>query len=275
MKARALPAADRWRGKLFVNAPLGRLADGLLDEFLARRLQPEIGLDGDVLLTMPAATMTAIARQLQAAGLACTLHAPFSGLDPAAEDQDVRHRTRELLIRAFDCIAIFQPRVIVVHPHLVDDDIGLDERLAVGHRFWPPFVERAAGFGVPVMFENTYERSAAGHRALLEQLASPYARFCFDTGHVLAFAGNTWPEWIEPLADRLGHLHLHDNDGTADQHRAPGCGCFDFAGLFRFLRHRRLQPTVTIEPHVAGELDAALSYLNTEPAIAAYFDQMA
>ncbi len=255
----------------FVNAPLARLAAGLVDEFVGRRLQPEIGLNGDTLLAVGRHRMAEIARRLQGAGLGCTLHAPFSGLDPAAPEQASRLRAREALERAFACIPLFRPRIMVVHPHLVDAPPGIEERVAVSARFWAPLVALAEGVGTVVAFENTYERSPAAHLALLERLASPAARFCLDTGHLLCFAATGWQEWLAtPLAGRLAHLHLHDNDGTADQHLAPGRGRFDFAGLLAFLRRRGLRATVTLEPHSRTEFEAALAAVTSDPALAGY-----
>lgn len=51
-----------------------------------------------------------------------------------------------------------------------------------------------------------------------------YLGLCYDCGH-----GNLVPDgldWLERLKDRLISVHLHDNDGTADQHNLPfwpGC----------------------------------------------------
>ncbi len=255
---------------LFVNAPLARLAAGLADAFIERGVQPEIGLNGDALFSVDQRSMTEIARRLQEAGLACTLHAPFSGLDPAAPEQDARLRAKEAMERAFACIRLFRPRQVVVHPHLVDEPPGIEERVAIGVRFWAPLVEMAERSGAVVAFENTYEHSPEAHRALLERLASPAARFCLDTGHLLCFARSAWQEWLALLADRLAHLHVHDNDGTADLHLAPGHGRFDFAGLLAALRAQGLRASITLEPHSQAEFEAALAAAANEPCLAAY-----
>ncbi len=46
-----------------------------------------------------------------------------------------------------------------------------------------------------------------------------YLGLCYDCGH-----GNLVPDgldWADRLKDRLLSIHLHDNDGTADQHNLP------------------------------------------------------
>ncbi|MEW6428461.1 MAG: sugar phosphate isomerase/epimerase family protein [Thermodesulfobacteriota bacterium] len=247
--------------RLYVNAPLLQLDQGLLTIFLRDRLQPEIGLQGADPLDFPAAKLHALAKALDDAGLGCTLHAPFLGLDPAAADMAVRQRTASALNWAFSLLPILRPAAIVCHPHLVAAGEAFAERLEMSLRFWRPLLTIAARHGVTVMFENTYETNPAGHRALLSGLDSPRARFCLDSGHVLAFARNHWRDWLPALEPWLGHLHLHDNDGSGDSHLAPGRGCFDFEAFFSYLADRGLRPTVTLEPHSEEDLHQSLRYL--------------
>ena len=111
------------------------------------------------------------------------------------------------------------------------------------------------------MFENTYENNPEQHIEVLSALNSPFAKFCLDAGHTLAFAKNSWQDWLPSLSEWLGQLHLHDNDGDMDRHLAVGQGIFDFTGLFDFLRNNDLRPIVTLEPHEEDCLWSSLSAL--------------
>jgi len=42
-------------------------------------------------------------------------------------------------------------------------------------------------------------------------------------------------------------MHLHDNDGTSDDHLAPGRGTFDFAALGEILSKRDTLPLLDLE----------------------------
>ncbi len=60
----------------------------------------------------------------------------------------------------------------------------------------------------------------------LEILDTPYATVCVDTGHTneAHFYGAPSPaEMIRALGSNVTHLHLHDNNGTADLHMPPIC----------------------------------------------------
>ena len=47
--------------------------------------------------------------------------------------------------------------------------------------------------------------------------------------------------------DRLLVTHLHDNDGSADQHRLPGQGKADWPGIVHTLKQSRYAGTLNLE----------------------------
>lgn len=251
--------------RLFVNAPFDRLQDDLLDLFIENRIQPEIGLEGSCLYNRSEKDFEAVANSLREANLPCTLHAPFGDLSPGASDPKILEATRNKLLRAFDLIEVFQPVSIVCHPGFEENKHSsrYDEWLANSLETWQDLLSIAESHRATMMLENTYERTADELAGILAGLNSPYARFCLDTGHVLAFAGNTWQDWLTPLEPWLGQLHLHDNHGDKDQHLAIGSGIFDFSGLFAHLRTRNLRPVITLEPHREEDLWTSLKTLSS------------
>ena len=257
------PPHPELTSRLFVNAPFDRLMDDLLEIFIENHIQPEIGLEGSCLYDKSDQDFEFIAHTLAKAGLPCTLHAPFGDLAPGAADQKILTATRRKLRRAFDLIELFKPVSIVCHLGFEDNKhtTRYDEWLATSLETWSELVGIAGTHRVTTMFENTYETSPAQLSRILADLNSPSARFCLDTGHVLAFARNTWQDWLPALEPWLGQLHLHDNHGEFDQHLAIGNGCFDFAGLFSYLRSKNLEPIITLEPHREEDLWSSLNAL--------------
>lgn len=235
--------------RCFINVPFDRLKDEFLDFMLAHRLQPEIGLEGDFFYDQAREDYAEIARILQEADLSCTLHAPFYDLAPGAFDREVRRVSREKLHRAFELIALFRPRSVVCHLNYEANKHAnrRDEWLAHSLATWRELLPMAEAGQAPIMLENTYELSPEQHRRLFAALPSPFLRFCLDTGHTLAFAKNSWRDWLPALAPWLGQLHLHDNTGDSDEHQPIGTGIFDFAGLFGYLKKHRLDPILTLE----------------------------
>ncbi len=255
----SVPSTD-----FFVNAPFMQLEDDLLDLFIKHGLQPEIGLEGDALYTRSSGDFERVAVQLKKNGLSCTLHAPFFDLAPGGLDPHIRKASRKKLRLAFELISIFQPKVIVCHLSFEANKHGYKqaEWFAHSRKTWQELLTVAKKNKTLLVFENTYETSPEQHILMLKELNSPAAGFCLDTGHILAFAKNSWQDWL-PALDSLGHLHLHDNHGDSDEHLAVGLGTFDFTGLFRYLSERVLKPTVTIEPHTRDDLWASLDKLKS------------
>ncbi|MFB3894050.1 MAG: sugar phosphate isomerase/epimerase family protein [Phycisphaerae bacterium] len=71
---------------------------------------------------------------------------------------------------------------------------------------------------------------------LLARFGEDYLGFCYDSGHALIYGR---PGLIERYCEkgrRLIATHLHDNDGTADQHRPPGEGKVDWPMIIRAMR---------------------------------------
>lgn len=249
--------------RCFINAPFLDLENGLLDLFVRHGLQPEIGLEGNLLYNHDLADFQKVADILASHDLCCTIHAPFFDLAPGALDPYIRAATRDKLRQAFKLIEIFQPKAVVCHLNFEENKHGykLQEWSSHALETWRPLVEYAARASIPVMLENTYERSPERHQDMLRLLDSPFARFCLDVGHLMAFAHSPWQQWLPTMAPWLGHLHLHDNHGGLDEHLAIGHGNFDFTGLFNYLAVNQLAPLITLEPHSEADLWASLDTL--------------
>jgi sugar phosphate isomerase/epimerase len=249
--------------RCFVSIPFRRLQTDL-QLVIDNRIQPEIGLDNDVLYTCSRQEFVEVAHALEEAQLSCTIHAPFSDLAPGATDRYVLQATRDKLQRAFALIPVFQPLSIVCHlnyePYKHQDRV--DDWFKLSLETWQGLLEVNAAHGTPLMFENTYETDPTIHKRMLTSLASDQARFCLDTGHVMAFAQTIWQDWLPALKPWLGQLHLHDNNGRFDEHLAIGNGIFDFTGFFAYLKTNRLNPIVTLEPHAENALWESLATLD-------------
>lgn len=259
-----MPPYPHITSQCFVNAPFGRLETDLLELFVDNRIQPEVGLEGDFLYTHSHKDFRRIADIFKKENLQCTLHAPFFDLAPGAVDPKIRQASRDKLRRAFELIEIFEPVSIVCHLGYEENKHGFkkNEWCDIALETWQQMLNVAESFQTPMMLENTYETIPEMHGKVLAALDSPYARFCLDAGHTMAFAGSSWENWLPELAPWLGQLHLHDNMGDSDVHLAVGQGVFDFAGLFFYLQKNGLTPIVTLEPHQEEGLWQSLEALD-------------
>lgn len=95
--------------------------------------------------------------------------------------------------------------------------------------------------GFTICFENSV--SAPHLRAVLDNIGSPNARFCLDTGHWKAFTADT--DLPHEYADRLAATHIQDNDLEHDLHMLPFDGGIDFRAIRDVLAP---MPRLTLEP---------------------------
>lgn len=100
----------------------------------------------------------------------------------------------------------------------------------------------ARTLGVRVAIENgSFE--AIGQ--VLAEHGPDYLGLCYDAGHGnLTSAGLTC---LGTLKDRLISVHLHDNDGSADQHNLPFSGTVDWARLARIMVASAYSKCVSLE----------------------------
>jgi len=246
-----------------VNIPFPFLINGYLARFLELGLNPEIGLDAWSLGTYPPRTFRRIARAFAQAGRRLTIHGPFQDLAPGALDDMILAASRQRLRQAWQWLPVFRPVAVVCH-------LGYEAR----HYYWDQenwlnrtaatFRElgvRAQTCKVRVMLENVYEQDPDLLKAVIQRIGLDNVHLCLDVGHLNAFADGDFEGWLQILWPMIGHLHLHDNQGTLDDHQALGTGTIPLAFILDFLAQKGHQPLITLEPHYEGSLLPSLQHL--------------
>jgi len=237
--------------RIQICVPFRLLKEKYLPLVLENRINPEIGIDGGVIDTHSKKDFLEMASILRQEGLSITLHGPFYDLVPGGMDKKILKATRERLKQAFDIIPLFEPLSIVCHTgydrkryHEVEDD-WLDAALET----WAPLVKGLHGTRTTLMIENVYEKTPRLLLRLLSGLNTEKVGFCFDAGHMNVFSETNMEGWLTTLGPLLKEVHLHDNDGTSDDHLAIGQGKIDFEHLFEYMEENHLRPIMTLEAH--------------------------
>ena len=72
--------------------------------------------------------------------------------------------------------------------------------------------------GLHIVIENVMDDEPYMMARIMERIKIPDIRLCLDVGNA-SCVGSVQPrEWLEVLAPYIGHIHLHNNDGTYDYH---------------------------------------------------------
>lgn len=254
---------------------------GYFDRLLNKRLWPEIGLEHGG-FDLPLKGHKEAAARIRAAGLRCAVHLPFYGVRTGSTDQGLQRKSMDILFRALDIAALYEPDHLIGHPEfrpgLDSTDHPKRSELLWGGLNTPSaqWLEASARAWAAVLahsparlyLENTSDQYPNALMELLKMLPAR-AGLCFDVGHWhYAAEGSVrrnLPQWIEAVAPRLGHLHLHDNDGGSDQHRGIGLGGIDFSLLMKLLGLYYLKPSFTLEAHRLADLGQSLAWLSQLP----------
>jgi len=194
-----------------------------------------------------------------------TLHAPYIDLAPLVQDPFVRDAVVKRIEWAFDVAKELQAGGIVVHlsTAMRRIDYNLDLWLDRQHHFWLPFTKRAESEGLTLYLENSYEPDPAFLVLLYDILDSEAVKLCFDYGHAEILSGGTIKEWFEAADQRIGYLHLHNNDGHSDLHASLGDGVLDFKTLLTKADCVLEPQTIAIiEVDTVTDMVASLKYLD-------------
>jgi len=82
-------------------------------------------------------------------------------------------------------------------------------------------------------------------KKLFSEYDPEYVGLCYDSGH--GNAGGDGLDNLEDLKDRLISVHLHDNDGTGDQHKLMFSGTIDWERLARIMAESAYSKCVSME----------------------------
>ncbi len=196
--------------------------------------------------------MALLRRELDRAGVRVhSVHAPFGPqLSIGSADEGLRRHAlaaHEVVMRA---AARMGARVVVVHPGY---EVGGEEDLRRCQDTVRASLERllplAEQLDLRLAVENMLPaHTLSRHEDLLECVARvdhPRVGICLDTGH--AHVVDSVERAIEVFGALIIHVHLHDNDGTADQHLLPPRGTIGWNGFLAQLGSVGFQGPLTIE----------------------------
>ncbi|MEZ4767038.1 MAG: sugar phosphate isomerase/epimerase family protein [Caldilineales bacterium] len=194
--------------------------------------------------------VNAVRRALDDHGLGIVCHAaPYLPVDnPSAA---VRRAALDELLRCLDMAAQLGARLLTTHyvgfPGFWPETAGYELYAQLyGH-----LCGEGASRGVLVAMENQ-PRNSHQLKHFREIFArSPDLYLLLDVGHAnIDVQRNLAREYLFALADRLAHVHISDNDGTADQHLplgAPSKRGVSWRKVVADLKSFRYDGTVTIE----------------------------
>ncbi len=176
------------------------------------------------------------ARELEKFDKKISLHGFFFDLNVISPDRAIRELSVKRFLQSFEVAKHLGANTVVYHSGFDPTNKQvkyIDGFISSQIVFWSDFVSQFEKAGITVALENTSEPYPEVILKIVEAVDSPFFKACLDSGHVNVFSSVPIDEWISSLGPQLHHLHLHNNDGVYDQHRAFNDGTLDFVSIIK------------------------------------------
>jgi len=203
-------------------------------------------------------------------GLGLIIHGPFIDLNPGSLDEKIRKASLDRLTETIRVTKMLGSKHITFHNGYRAEPYRKysKEWLKNGVETWKKVLEGAAKENIKLTVENAFDRDPSFLIELVKAVDSPNFNICFDGGHYNAFSDTPPLEAFDMLPpDKIGEIHLSDNDGSDDQHLPLGEGNIDLDGLFRKIEQLRVTPVITLEPKDFAGAKKSMAYLKKKGLI--------
>ena len=144
------------------------------------------------------------------------LHAPFNELFPCAIDPMARRLAADRYRQAIALAKRYGATKVVIHggynPWIYYPVWYVEQSIA----FWKEFLQEDPG--VQIVLENVLETEPQWLLDIIRGVDDPRLKMCMDIGHIHAYSQISVMEWLERCGPWISHFHIHNNDGSSDQH---------------------------------------------------------
>ena len=170
---------------------------------------------------------------------AVSVHAAFGAeRDHSSLDKSLRHAAVKNSILTLERTASLGAEFMVYHPSFnVEEPNERPDRKKWGQDSLARVAARARELEVKLAVENMPPGYLASSKNELEEFVAPFPKesvgVCLDTGHMNM--SGLGPDDLDGWEGRIISFHIHDNNGSGDDHLIPGRGTVDWPALGRKL----------------------------------------
>jgi sugar phosphate isomerase/epimerase len=200
-------------------------------------------------------------QQLLGFGGKVSFHGVFQDVTIHSSDPKIAQLSKERILDSLGVAEALNAQQIVFHGNLnplVLNDYYRKNWIERNVGFWQQILDRYKG---TVLLENVWESDPAIFRSLLDLVASPRLKFCFDVGHANVYSHVSFKEWVAALGADMTYLHLSDNTGESDQHMEIGKGKIDWQTFTATLKDHGLAPETVLEEGTLEKTKTSLAYM--------------
>jgi L-ribulose-5-phosphate 3-epimerase len=168
------------------------------------------------------------------------VHAPFEDINALWEDSAAGDELEQTLAKCIADCSHYEIATAVVHVTEGDNPPPLNR---IGMDRLQRLVAIAEKRQINIALENL--RRPEYLDFIFTNIHSGRLGFCYDSGHENCYSKET--DLLTQYSSKLMALHLHDNDGNADQHLIPGEGLIDWSHLKQRLQGTGYHGAIALE----------------------------
>ncbi|WP_343009991.1 sugar phosphate isomerase/epimerase family protein [Clostridium celatum] len=189
-----------------------------------------------------------------------SIHGPFLDLNTASFDNMIKKATLTRYNQAYFVAKKLGADRIVFHSCYYEDIYFKDVYINNSLDFWREFLSDKDE-SIKIHIENIYEKDLLVLKELVDKVNSNIFSICLDIGHANCYSNESLEEIIKSLNNRIGHLHLSNNDGKRDSHCGFNNGNVDILMTLDLIDKYCNDPSMTIELNNFNEAVESLSIM--------------
>lgn len=190
------------------------------------------------------------------------LHGAFLDVTVHSEDKRIRDISVSRVRQSMDIAAELGIRGVVFHTNLIPNfrtPAYVRHWVDSNKCFWKKLLEEYPT--LEVFIENMFdEEPDMLHRLAVEMGEQDRFGVCFDYAHACVFGENI-ARWAELLLPYTKHIHINDNDLSADMHQSVGKGAIDWLQFNELLRNSHTSSSVLVEVNGLRKQEESLQYM--------------
>lgn len=188
-----------------------------------------------------------------------TIHGPFLDLNPMSYDSLALENTFIRYEQAYQAAKALGAKKIVYHTCYIPRVYLLIKWADRVADFYKKFLENKEG--IEILMENVQDPEIAPILQVAKKVDHPDFGLCLDIGHANCYSKSSVMKWTTNLAPYVKHVHVHDNDGTADKHLGIGMGNIPVKEVLEHITRENPKVTMTIECSQAQHVEDSIKWL--------------
>jgi len=168
------------------------------------------------------------------------IHSPFDNLNIVTENSRIREYSLKIIASAIEIKKIIDAKKIIFHTGIKNSTLITEKEYKNLLESIRIIISIAEKNSIIPLLENTYEKTDFFEKIIKDTEIS----FCLDIGHINCFSKESIDKCLSIMAKRIEHVHLHDNDGSGDQHAQLGSGNIQFDKILNFVINNNIDITL-------------------------------